>query len=176
MIKKEQKLLIIDKVVNLLSNYKTIYLINIFNMNVSQINILRKMCFDYNVIFLVVKNTLLKKSFNLVNENKYSAFYSILNNNTTLMISKVENLPAKIIANYKSNVGSVSFPLFKGAYVQDTFYIGQEQFEYLLNIKTREELIINIINSLSNMFNSILFSVTSCNNLLLLSLFQKNTS
>lgn len=179
MIKKEKKIKIINKISKLLLKYNSIYLINIFKINTININIFRKLCFEHNTEFFVVKNSLLNKSIDLIlyNKNNFnktdlSRFKTVLSQNTSLLVSNKENLPAKIISMYRKKINNFDSPVFKAAYVQDTFYIGVDKFNLLLKLKSKEELILDIVYSLKFMLNNILYTIIFSYNNLFLQILQ----
>lgn len=142
---KEQKLQFIDILSSILSSKKkNIYLADISNMNAHQAFELRRNCYTSKVKVIMVKNTLLIIAMEKY-KKKWHPFFQVVKGNTFIMISSLDNTPAKIINDYnKKN----KMPLLKAAYAADFFYIGNDKLEYLVNLKSKEELIVGIISAL----------------------------
>lgn len=142
---KEQKLQSIKTLTSVLSS-KNIYFVDISGINANKISEFRRHCSDYQVKVRLVKNTLLRKAMES-HITKWSPLFCVIQGNTFVMTSEVNNVPAKIIRDFKTKNNSDK-PLFKGAYVEESFYIGYEQFETLVNIKSKNELISDVISLL----------------------------
>ncbi|AGW85947.1 50S ribosomal protein L10 [Blattabacterium sp. (Nauphoeta cinerea)] len=152
---KEKKLL---ELISILNNNKTIYLIDIFDLNSNQISVLRKNFHKHGITMKVVKNTLLKKA--IIENKKFDSFFSILNGNTTVLFSNlnVANIASKIIKNFHIKE-QVDKPYLKGAYAQEYFYFGgNEDLNILLYLKSKEDIIAEIINILKFSINNIISS------------------
>ncbi|WP_185855929.1 50S ribosomal protein L10 [Blattabacterium cuenoti] len=153
--KKREKLL---KLVSILSNNNTIYLIDISGLNSNQISILRKKFHEFHIQMKVVKNTLLRKALEKTENQKLDSFFSILNGNTTVLFSNLENsggIPSKIIKNFHIKEKIVK-PYFKGAYVEESFYFGNKDLDILIHLKSKKDLIIEIMNLLKNPIQHVL--------------------
>lgn len=144
---KEQKLQYIDILSSVLSSknyYLNIYLADISDMDAHQINELRRTCYITKVKVLMVKNTLLNIAMEKYRK-KWIPFFQVIKGNTFIMISSVENTPAKIIKDYnKKN----KMPILKAAYVTENFYIGNDKLDSLVRLKSKEELIVGISSAL----------------------------
>jgi large subunit ribosomal protein L10 len=150
---KEHKLQLIDIISSILSSEThNIYLVDISNMNAHQTFQLRRNCFTSQVKVLMVKNTLLKIVMKNYKKKLYT-FFKVIKGNTFIMISSIDNAPAKIIKNYYKNN---KMPLLKAAYVSEIFYIGNDKLEYLVNLKSKEELILGIISALQSSFKNVI--------------------
>lgn len=148
---KEQKFQFIDILSSVLSSKtstENIYLVDISNMNSYHSTQLRRNCYISQVKVIMVKNTILRKAMEKY-KKKYSINFPIIKGNSFLMISSVENAPAKIIADYKNKNNSKK-PLLKVAYVAEYFYIGNDRLDFLVNLKSKEELIVGIISALQS--------------------------
>ncbi|WP_185852019.1 50S ribosomal protein L10 [Blattabacterium cuenoti] len=147
---KENKKKELLKLVYILSNNETIYLINTSNLNSNQISILRKSFHKHSIKMRMVKNTLLKKAIKKIKNQKFDSFFSILNGNTTLLFSNlnVANIASKIIKNF--HIQEITDkPYLKGAYAQQSFYFGgNKDLNVLLHLKSKEDIIIEIFNIL----------------------------
>ncbi len=158
--KKEQKIQIIDILSSVLSSEKysfAIYFADISDMNAHQLNDLRRTCYNSKVKVLMVKNTLLKKAIEKY-KNNWNPFVQVIKGNTLIMISSLENYPAKIINDYnKKNKGKI--PLLKAAFVSGNFYIGYDKLEALVRLKSKEELIVGIISELQYKLTNLIVSL-----------------
>lgn len=155
---KKKKEIIFFK--NLLSDNKTIFLINLSKLNSNQISILRKNFYFYNICMKVVKNTLLKTAIKEIKKEKFRYFIPFLKKNTSVLFSKKEN--GKIISNIIKNFHNkeeIEIPTLKVAYVQDSFYHGDEGLKLLINLKSKEEIIIDIINNIKYPIDKVLLSL-----------------
>lgn len=153
---KEQKLQSIDILSSVFSseNYSlNIYLADISNMTAQQTNELRRNCYMSQVKGLMVKNTLLNKAMEKY-RSKWIPFFQVIKGNTFIMISSKNNTPAKIIQEYnKKNKSKI--PLLKAAYVSENFYIGNDKLKDLVNLKSKEEIIVGIILALQSKITSV---------------------
>lgn len=156
--KKEDKNKIVDQIALTIKEYDNFYLTDIATLNAKKTSILRKECFDEDIKLMVVKNTLLRKAFEKLDEN-YDELDSILKGNTALMFSNVANAPAKLINKYKGKV-----PTLKGAYVQESFYIGAEYLPELVTIKSKTEVIGEIIGLLQSPAKNVISALQSGGN------------
>ena len=143
--KKEDKTAIIAQLGEQLEQYSHFYITNIEGLNAEKTSALRRECFKQDVKLLVAKNTLLQKA--LEAKGIDEAIFAALKGNTALMLSNTGNAPAKLIKEFGEKMGK---PVLKGAFVQDCPYIGAENLETLVNIKSREELIGDIIGLLQS--------------------------
>jgi len=139
--RKEEKNQLIDSLSEKLSDAKNIYLTDISNLNVETTHELRSICFKRDIKLIVVKNTLLKKAMEKSNK-EMEAFYEILKGNTSLMFSDTGNLPAKVIKEFRKKHDR---PILKGAFVEESSYIGEDQLDVLFNIKSKNELLGDLI-------------------------------
>lgn len=154
---KEQKLQFIDILSSVLSSKtstENIYLVDISNMNAYHNAQLRKTCYISQVKVIMVKNSLLRKAMEKYIK-KLDTLFPIIKGNSFLMISSVYNAPAKIIADYK-NKNNSKIPLLKAAYVAEYFYIGNDKLDFLVNLKSKEELIVGIISALQSSFINVI--------------------
>ena len=145
---REEKKQAIDKLTVLLAESKNVYLADISGMDADQTSKLRRLCFSKGVKLQVVKNTLLKKAMESCDKD-YNELYDVLKENTSMMLSETANAPAKAIVEYlKKNKGAEK-PLFKGALVDESVYAA-DQLPVLENLKSKEELIGDIITLLQS--------------------------
>jgi large subunit ribosomal protein L10 len=143
---REEKSQVIEALTTKLTDGKIIYFADISGLNALQTSNLRRACFKVNIKLAVVKNTLLSKAMDK-SDKEFGELQSILEGNTSLMISESSSAPAKLIKDFrKKNL----IPLLKGAYVEDEIYIGDNQLDSLVNIKSKEQVIGDIITLLQS--------------------------
>lgn len=160
--RKEGKDQIIENLVEQIGQYNSLYVTNIADLNAAKTFALRKMCFDKGIKLIVVKNTLLKKALEK-SEGAYDELYDVLNQPTAIMLSNESNAPAKLIKEFRKTNDK---PILKGAYVQESVYVGDNQLDALANIKSKEELIGDIIAMLQAPANNVISALQSGNHLL----------
>jgi large subunit ribosomal protein L10 len=136
--KKEQKVQITDSLAAQLQTTPDFYVVNIEGLNAEKTSRLRRECFAQNIKLVVVKNTLLKRTLEQAGIEEMKMLFPILEGSTAVMFTEIVNAPAKLIKSFGQVNGK---PVLKGALVQECAYIGEDQLENLINIKTREELI-----------------------------------
>jgi large subunit ribosomal protein L10 len=143
---REEKATVIQDLTTQLSENASIYLADISGMNATSTSDLRRACFKANIKLAVVKNTLLAKAMD-ASDKEFGELPNVLKGNTSLMFSEVANAPAKLIKNFRKKSEK---PLLKGAFVQESIYIGDENLDALINIKSREEMIGEVIGLLQS--------------------------
>ena len=139
--RREEKDSIIEGLAQRLNEAKHFYLTDISNLNAEQTSKLRRKCFEKDINLLVVKNTLLKKAMEKSNGD-YKDLYDILKDSTSIMFCETGNTPAKLIKEFRK---TMERPILKAAFVEESIYIGDEQLEALSTIKSKEELIGDVI-------------------------------
>jgi large subunit ribosomal protein L10 len=157
--KKEDKSAIIEDLQSTLGQYSHFYLADIAGLNAAQTSELRRTCYKQEIKLLVVKNTLLKKALENLDAD-FSEIYDSLKGETSLMLSNTGNAPAKLIKEFsKSNKNKK--PLLKAAYVEESFYIGENQLDALISVKSKNELIGEVIGMLLSPINDVMSSLQS---------------
>ena len=140
-----------------LSGIKTLYLADISGLDAAQTSALRRNCFKENIQLKVVKNTLLAKAME-ASEQDFGELTGILKGNTSLMFSESGNAPAKVIKNFRKKSDK---PILKGAFIEEAIYIGDNQIDALEAIKSKEELIGEIITLLQSPAKNIVSALQS---------------
>ena len=143
---KSEKNQAIDSLLDVLTQNDVFYVADTSGMTVAQANGLRRLCFAKGIQIQVVKNTLLTKAMEK-SEKDFSEIYCVLKGNTALIVSSTGNAPAKLIKEFSKKSDKLKL---KGAYVETAVYIGADQLDNLVNIKSREELIGDIIGLLQS--------------------------
>ena len=156
--KKEDKALVIEMIGKTLSEYSCVYLTETAGLNAEKTSALRRACFKDEIKMLCVKNTLLKEAFKN-SDVDYSGLYDLLHGETTLLLSNVGNAPAKLIKNFRKK--NDTLPMLKGAYVEETVYVGEDQLEVLANIKSKNELITDVIGLLQSPAKNVISALQS---------------
>jgi large subunit ribosomal protein L10 len=144
---KEEKAQYIDDLTVELQEAGIFYLADTSDLTVETINALRRKCFQSNIRLKVVKNTLLEKAMDRVTEKDYGNLKGVLSGPTSIMFAEVGNLPAKVIKDFRKKNAK---PLLKGAYIEESVYIGDDQLDALESIKSKDELIGEIIGLLQS--------------------------
>ena len=140
--KKELKDTIIVELGEKLKEFPHFYLVDLTGLNAEQTSSLRRNCFKNDIKLLVVKNKLLHKAFENA-ETDYTQLYECLKGNTALMFTQVANAPAKLLKEYKSKKQEI--PALKGAYAEESFFVGADKLEELVAIKSKNELIADVV-------------------------------
>lgn len=150
---KEDKVLVIQELKDLLQDAKVVYVASLEGMNAAATSDFRRQAFKQNISLKVVKNTLLQKAMEQIEGVDYSEMFQTFKGNSALMISETANAPAKLIQNFRKKA---EIPALKSAYLQETFYVGDENLATLVNIKSREEMIGEIIGLLQSPIRNVL--------------------
>ena len=158
--KKEDKSIVIDQIKEVISSYSHFYLTVTQGMIAEQVIELRRECFKNDIKMLVVKNKLMIKALESL-EGDFSPLYDSLKANTAVLFSNVGNAPAKLIKDFnKKNMK----PVLKAAYVEESFYIGENQIEALATIKSKNELIGEVIGLLQSPAKNVISALQSGGN------------
>lgn len=144
---REEKAKYIDDLVVELNDNNVIYLTDTAELTVDVINNLRRRAFNANVSLRVVKNTLLSKAMDKVEGKDFGDLKETLSGATSIMFSEVGNAPAKLIKEFRKKNDK---PLLKGAWIDEGVYIGDDQLQMLADIKSKEELLGDIISLLQS--------------------------
>ena len=138
--KKEVKDTIIVELGEKLKEYPHFYLVDVTGLNAEQTSNLRRKCFKNEIKMVVVKNKLLHKAFE-ASEIDFEPLYGCLKGNTAMMFAHQANVPAKLLKEYKKE----GIPALKGAYAEEGIYMGADQLETLASIKSKSELIADVV-------------------------------
>ena len=154
---KEEKVIAVEELKGQLADYKSIYLTDIAGLNAVQTSKLRRECFNSNVKLSVVKNTFLERAMS-ESENDFGELKELLKGNTTIMLSTIGNSPAKVIKKFRKDGDK---PILKGAFVDEAIYIGDEHIDALFNLKSKEEVIGEIITLLQSPAKNVISALKS---------------
>ncbi|MAM22640.1 MULTISPECIES: 50S ribosomal protein L10 [Croceibacter] len=156
---REQKGQVIKDLTAQLNDNSIIYLADISTLNAGSTSDLRRACFKANVKLNVVKNTLLAKAMENT-EKDFGGLSEVLKGNTSIMISETGNAPAKVIQEFRKKTKGEK-PLLKGAFIEEAVFVGDDKLETLVNIKSKEEVIGDIIGLLQSPAKNVISALKS---------------
>ena len=157
--KKEDKKVVIETLTEQVNSYKHLYVSDISGLDAVDTQALRRACFDANIKLVQVKNTLLKKALENATNN-YEEIFSALKGDSAIMLSDTGNGPAKLIKEFRKTKDK---PV-KAAFVEECAYVGEDQLESLISIKSKEELIADIIAMLQAPMQNVISALQSGQN------------
>ena len=155
--RKEDKTAVIKQIKTTLGDYTNFYLTDIATLNAAKTGNLRRECYKQDIKLVVVKNTLFKKALEQVGGD-FSALDPALKGNTAVMFSNNANSPAKLIKTFAKGT---DIPKLKAAYVQESFYVGAENLDLLEAIKSKNELIGDVIALLQSPAKNVISALQS---------------
>ena len=157
---REEKSQVIEDLTAELASNANIYLADISGLNALTTSELRRACFKANIKLAVVKNTLLEKAME-ASERDFGNLPTVLKGNTSVMYSETGNAPAKLIKTFRKKSEK---PLLKGAFIEECVYIGDNQLDMLVDIKSKEELLGEIIGLLQSPAKNVISALQSGGN------------
>lgn len=155
--KKEDKALVIEQLSSKLNEYAHFYLVDVTGLDAAATSSLRRKCFEQNVKMVIVKNTLLRKAFE-AQETDYSPLYDTLKGTTAVFFCDTANVPAKLI---KAEGKETGIPALKAAYAEEGFYVGANQLDTLVAIKSKTELLGEIVALLQSPAKNVISALQS---------------
>ena len=155
--RKEDKKIIIDSILAELQACPNFYLTDISDLNAEKTSQLRRQCFNSGIKMLVVKNTLLHKAMQQMGK-EYNDLYEVLNGQTALMLCETGNAPAKLINNFRQKSDR---PILKGAFIEECCYLGDDMVDALCNIKSKNDLIADVIALLQSPIKNVISGLQS---------------
>ncbi len=158
--RKEDKNQLIDALAEQLKGANSFYLTDTSTLNADTTSRLRRTCYKRNVQLKVVKNSLLHKALERSGKN-FDELFPVLHGPTSIMFSEVANDPAKLIKEFRKTAPK---PILKGAYVEETIYLGDDQLDALINIKSKYELIGDLIGLLQSPARNVISALQSGGN------------
>lgn len=157
--RKEEKAQIIESISAQLQETPNFYITDIAGLNAEQTSKLRRECFEKGIQLIVVKNTLLHKAIEGLNNEEMQLIFSVLEGPTAIMYTETPNAPANLIKKYAE--AGAEKPALKGAYVQECAFIGADKLDELCNIKSREELIGDVVALLQSPARNVISALQS---------------
>jgi len=160
--RREEKNEIINSLTESISQFSHFYLTDIAQLNATDTSALRRKCFEKEIKLIVVKNTLLRKALENSGKN-VEELYDVLKGSTSVMFSNTGNAPAKLIKEFRKKNDK---PLLKGAYVEECIYVGDNMLDSLVTLKSRDELLGDIILLLQSPAKNVISALQSGGNTL----------
>lgn len=155
--RKEEKKVLIESLTQQLKENNNFYLTDISTLNAEATSKLRRLSFKSNIKITVVKNTLLKKAMENV-EKDFSELYIAVKGQTAVMFSEAGNAPALMIKDYRKKS---AYPILKAAYIEETVYLGDDQIDFLISIKSKNELVADLIALLQSPAKNVISALQS---------------
>lgn len=157
--RKEDKSTIISTIAETVKEYDFFYLTDVSTLNAAKTSELRAECYKSDIKLMVVKNTLLQKALESL-DTDFTELIPTLKGNTAIMFTNTANAPAKLLDKYSKE----GIPALKAAYVQESFYIGKDNLKALVNIKSKEELLGEVIGLLQSPIKNVVSALQSGGN------------
>lgn len=153
----------IDSLAEEISKYNHFYVVDISGLDAELTHALRLKCFKSEIKLMVVKNTLFKKALEK-SETNFEPLYDVLKESTAIMFCDNANAPARLIKEMKADKANNDKPVLKAAYAQEGFYFGEQELENLINIKSKEQLLGEIIGMLQSPMQNVVSALQSGGN------------
>ena len=150
--RKEDKQVLIDSMLSQLKACPNFYLTDVSDLNAEKTSQLRRQCFNSGVKMIVVKNALFQKAMQQMDKD-YESLYDVLKGSTALMLCETGNAPAKLIKNFRKTSDR---PILKGAFIEECCYIGDDMIDALCNIKSKNDLIADVIALLQSPMKNVI--------------------
>lgn len=158
---REEKAKAIDELVDVLTNTGVVYLADTSELDAEATSKLRRQCFNKQIKLQVVKNTLLIKAMERVEGKNFGEMPSTVKGSTSLMIAEAGNAPAKLIKEFRKNADK---PILKSAYVEEAVFVGDNMIETLVSLKSKNELIADVIAILQSPAKTVVSQLQSSGN------------
>ncbi len=155
--RKEDKQVLIDSMLGQLQACPNFYLTDISDLNAEKTSQLRRQCFNSGVKLVVVKNALFHKAMERMGKD-YESLYDVLKGQTAVMFCETGNAPAKLIKNFRKNSDR---PILKGAFIEECCYVGDDMIDALCNIKSKNDLIADVIALLQSPMKNVISALQS---------------
>ena len=155
--RREEKDVIIENLAGRLNDTRHFYLTDISLLNAEETSNLRRKCFEKEVNLLVVKNTLLRKAMEK-SDGDFNDLYDVLKDSTSIMFCETGNIPAKLIKEFRKTMDR---PILKAAFVEESIYVGDDQLDVLSNIKSKDELLGDLLALLQSPAKNLVSALAS---------------
>ena len=152
---------LIDELVQVLAEKNVVYLTDASGLDSEATTSLRRECYKKDITVRVVKNTLLRKAMERTEDRDYTELYDVLKGQTALLVGDVGNAPARVLKEFRKKH---DMPILKGAYVEEATYLGDNNLEALTNIKSKEELVADVIALLQSPMKNVVGALNSSGN------------
>jgi len=161
--RREDKNLLIDKLAEQINQYPHFYLADISELNAEVTSKLRRKCFEKQIELVVVKNTLFIKALERSGKSDFTPLYDSIKGSTSVMFTETGNVPAKLIKEFRKKNPK---PLLKAAFVEESIYVGENQLDALVSLKSKNELIADVIALLQSPAKNVVSSLQSGRNII----------
>lgn len=161
--RREDKNVLIDKLAEQINQYPHFYLTDISDLNADVTSKLRRKCFEKQIELVVVKNTLFIKALERSGKSDFTQLYDSIKGSTSVMFTETGNVPAKLIKEFRKKNPK---PLLKAAFVEESIYVGENQLEALASLKSKNELIADVIALLQSPAKNVVSALQSGGNIL----------
>jgi large subunit ribosomal protein L10 len=158
--RKEEKHEVVLALTEQIQEYGNFYITDTANLTVAKVNAIRRKCFESDIKMQVAKNTLIRKAMEAAGGD-YSEMYDVLKGSSSIMFSKTANAPAKLIKQLRKQGDK---PVLKAAYIDSAVFIGDNQLDALVNLKSKEELVADIIALLQSPAKNVISGLQSGGN------------
>jgi large subunit ribosomal protein L10 len=161
--RREDKNVLIDELTEQIKKYPHFYLADISDLNAEVTSKLRRKCFEKQIELVVVKNTLFIKALERSGKSDFTPLYDSIKGSTSVMFTETGNVPAKLIKEFRKKNPK---PLLKAAFVEESIYVGENQLDALVSLKSKNELIADVIALLQSPAKNVVSSLQSGRNIL----------
>ena len=158
--KREEKQEVVLALTEQIQEYGNFYITDTANLSVAKVNAIRRKCFESDIKMLVAKNTLIRKAMEAA-DGDFSEMFEVLKGSSSIMFSKSANAPAKLIKQLRKQGDK---PLLKAAYIDSSVFIGDNQLDALVNLKSKEDLVADIIALLQSPAKNVIGALQSGGN------------
>jgi large subunit ribosomal protein L10 len=158
--RKEEKHEVVLALTEQIKEYGNFYITDTANLTVAKVNAIRRKCFESDIKMQVAKNSLIRKAMEAA-DGDYSEMYDVLKGSSSIMFSKTANAPAKLIKQLRKQGDK---PVLKAAYIDSAVFIGDNQLDALVNLKSKEELVADIIALLQSPAKNVISGLQSGGN------------
>lgn len=158
--RKEEKQEVVLALTEQIQEYGNFYITDTANLSVAKVNAIRRKCFESDIKMLVAKNTLIRKAMEAA-DGDFSEMFDVLKGSSSIMFSKSANAPAKLIKQLRKQGDK---PVLKAAYIDSAVFIGDNQLDALVNLKSKEELVADIIALLQSPAKNVISGLQSGGN------------
>jgi len=159
---REEKNAIVDSLTEIIGQYNHFYLTDTAQLNAADTSALRRACFEKDIIMIVVKNTLLKRALEK-SEKNLDELYEVLKGSTSIMLSDTGNIPARLIKDFRKKHDK---PVLKGAFVEESVYLGDDLLDSLVAIKSKDELLGDLVSLLQSPMRNVMSALQSGSNII----------
>ncbi|MBD1392541.1 50S ribosomal protein L10 [Mucilaginibacter glaciei] len=159
---KEEKYDLVLALTEQMKEYGNFYITDTSDLTVAKVNNIRRQCFENEITMLVAKNSLIEKAMEAA-EGDYTPIYDVLKGSSTILFSKSATAPAKLIKKLRK---AGDKPLLKAAYIDSAIFIGDDQLDTLIKLKSKEQLIGEIVGLLQSPAKNVISALQSGGNIL----------